>query len=479
MVFSTFLDVRGLRLETWKPRKFVLKGSILRSYVDDPSRGDHERGAYLVDADTFVTIIDDFKDEARAKIRHTHVFRLLTKNLNDGQMTTRLTVSARSEEAFIAWVKVIGDCSHADELKNPRRNRSDRNYYGTDIRAHLNIYYRKENGERSRSGKNKCDGSDFICFHDDSIIAPKILRSKPSFKITFNNSVSQQSKDIQQRKIEKGEAMPTKQRVGSFYKTQRSRKEREEYEIKETLVKVEKKKKNNLVNPPFYPSDSRGLSQMYAPLVNIKPIKRPATPAVISMSPRTNSPRTGSPRAGSPRTPLRRSTSMGGNVSSEKSAYCSDAHDINRSLRSLLSEEGDVGDEGEEVITDDVLDVDVDYDMDDDMDDVMSPSERESDTVEKRGSYFTLICTSRAFPEAGEKDFVHWVRWPYIVLPSPALPCLALSCIALSCFVSSCLALSCLNLPCLFLPCLALPNVTLFQFLLFSSKLSCPVLYFL
>ena len=457
MVFSTLLDVRGLRLETWKPRKFVLKGSILRSYVDDPNRGDHERGAYLVDADTFVTIIDDFKDEARAKIRHTHVFQLLTKNLNDGHMTTRLTVSARSEEAFITWVKVIGDCSHADELKNPRRSRTDRNYYGTDVRAHLNIYYRKENGERSRSGKNKSEGSDFICFHDDSIIAPKILRSKPSFKITFNNSVSQQSKDIQQRKIEKGESMPTKERVGSFYKTQRTRKEREEYEIKETLVKVEKKKKNNLVNPPFYPSDSRGLSQMYAPLINIKPIKRPATPAVISMSPRTNSPRTGSPRAGSPRTPLRRSTSMGGNISSEKSAYCSDIHDVSRSLRSVLSQEGegDVGDEGEEVITDDVLDVDADYDMDDDMNDVMSPSERESDAVEKRGSYFTLICTSRAFPEAGEKDFVHWVRAPCLILPYLALSCLILP-----------LALSCL-LPYLAFPCIAFPGVTLFQFLSF------------
>ena len=479
MVFSTFLDVRGLRLETWKPRKFVLKGSILRSYVDDPNRGDHERGAYLVDADTFVTIIDDFKDEARAKIRHTHVFQLLTKNLNDGHMTTRLTVSARSEEAFITWVKVIGDCSHADELKNPRRSRTDRNYYGTDVRAHLNIYYRKENGERSRSGKNKSDGSDFICFHDDSIIAPKILRSKPSFKITFNNSVSQQSKDIQERKIEKGESLPTKERVGSFYKIQRSRKEREEYEIKETLVKVEKKKKNNLVNPPFYPSDSRGLSQMYAPLINIKPIKRPATPAVISMSPRTSSPKTGSPRAGSPRTPLRRSTSMGGNVtsiSSEKSAYCSDFHDVNRSLRSVLSQEGegDVGDEGEEVITDDVLDVDVDYDMEDDMNDVMSPSERESDAVEKRGSYFTLICTSRSFPEAGEKDFVHWVCTHYLALPCLALPCLAYPCISSPCLILPSLALSCLPLPYL-----ALPAVTHFQLLLFALKLFCPFMYFL
>ena len=414
MVFSTFLDVRGLRLETWKPRKFVLRGSVLRSYVDDPNRGNHERGAYLVDADSFVTIIDDFQDEARAKIRHTNVFQLFTKNLNDGQMTTRLTVSARSEESFITWVKVIGDCSHADELKNPSKStRSNKNYYGNDVRAHLNICYRNKNGERSRSGKNKTDGSDFIHFQDDSIIAPRILRSKPSFKITFNNSVTQRSKDIQQRKVDRGDVTPTKERVGSFYKTQKTRKEIEEYEIKETLVKIEKKKKNNLVNPPFYPSDSRGLVQMYAPLVNIKPIKRVAAPAVVS-----GSPRTGSPRAGSPRTPLIRSASTGGNISSEKSANGSDIRELSKNLRSVLSEEGDVGDEGEEVIPDHGLDVDLDYNMEEDMEDGMSPSERVSDAEEKRASFFTLICTSRAFPEAGDKDFVHWVRSPCLVSSS-------------------------------------------------------------
>ena len=414
MVFSTFLDVRGLRLETWKPRRFVLKGSVLRSYVDDPSRGDHERGAYLVDADTFVTVIDNFQDEARAKIRHTHVFQLMTKNLNDGYMTTRLTVSARSEEAFITWVKLIGDCSYADELKNPRKNSSDKNYYGSDARAHLIILFKNENGERSRSGKNKSDGAEFIHFHDDSIIAPKILRSKPSFKITFNNSVSQRSKDIQQRKINRGEISPTKERVGSFYRSPSMRKERDEYEIKETLVKVEKKKKNNLVNPPFYPSDSRGLAQMYAPLVNIKPIKRAAQPAVTSGgSPRNGSPRGGgSPRACSPssRTPLKRSASMGGNIDSEKSANCSDNREVDKSLRSVLSEEGDVGDEGEEIVPSDGLDIDLDDEIEDDMEDGKSPSERESDAEDYKASFFTLICTSRAFPEAGEKDFVHWVR---------------------------------------------------------------------
>ena len=101
---------------------------------------------------------------------------------------------------------------------------------------------------------------------------------------------------------------------------------------------------------------------------------------------------------------------MGGNISSEKSANCSDIRELGRNLRSVLSEEGDIGDEGEEAVPDDELNIDLDYDMEEDMEDGKSPSERENDAEEKKASFFTIICTSRTFPEAGEKDFVHWVR---------------------------------------------------------------------
>lgn len=383
MVFCTYLDVRGLRLETWKPRKFVLNGSVLRSYVDDPSRGHQERGAYLVDADTFVTVIHNFLDEPRAKERHTYVFSLLTKNMNDGYMTTRLTVSARDEDSFLRWLKVIRECVVADELRNPRQRKS-RNFYGTDSTAYLNICY--QNSDAQEGQERSIPAAEVMNnFHDDAILPPRIFQEKPEVKFSFNNRISYRAHQRQERKLQKDmNGENSKKHVLNFYQSNRGKKLEGEYEIKEYLLKVEKKKKNNLVKPPFYPPGTHGLPQMYRPVLSITPLKRGMTA----------------------KSPIRKTSELSGPV------YDRDGYRVG----DTLVEKGDDGDEGEEKAPqcdlNDLLSESFDIVEDD-----RTSSQRESDAEEMKSRFFTLITVSFSFTkDDGVSDFVHWVSHAHLII---------------------------------------------------------------
>lgn len=385
MVFCSHLDVRGLRLETWKPRKFVLNGSVLRSYVDDPCRGDHERGAYLVDVDTFVTVIHDFQDEPRAKEKHGNVFSLLVKNMNDGYMTTRLTISARDEETFFSCMKEISDCALADEMRNPQRRKS-RNYYGTDSTAHLNIFYRNNSAEKDQKRPSSAADSLFVNFYDDAILSPRTLRETPEINCSFNNRISQRVEEQQERKMQQELTERNSSRdITNFRKLNRIRKSEDSYEIKELLLKVEQKKKNNLIRPPFYPPDTHGLPQMYRPILSIKAIRRIATA----------------------KNAIRKSISP---PEPPGSAYDKDGYRIG----GTPPEEGDEGDEGEERVPPSSLDDSLSFD---DVEDDRTLAQREWDAEENKSGFFSLIAASSDFSkDIDGSDFIHWVSFVHLLL---------------------------------------------------------------
>ena len=119
---SGFLHQKGWRSEAWKPRKFLLKGKILHCYL-----GDSERSAHLIDAESFVSVINrddkekmerleeskkgDKSDKQKIQDEHRFIFTVRTKNITTGYAKNNITLSAPNEHSLNSWLEALSECA--------------------------------------------------------------------------------------------------------------------------------------------------------------------------------------------------------------------------------------------------------------------------------------------------------------------------------------------------------------------------------
>lgn len=125
------LHQKGWRSEAWKPRKFVLKGKILICYLGDSMRSQH-----LIDAESFVSVVN--RDDRRGEIKergdkgdrgdrgdggpsrgtnsrhieeHRFIFTIRTKNITAGYSKNKITLSAPNEHSLNSWLEALSECA--------------------------------------------------------------------------------------------------------------------------------------------------------------------------------------------------------------------------------------------------------------------------------------------------------------------------------------------------------------------------------
>ena len=107
---SGLLFQKGWRSEAWKPRKFVLKGKKLYCYL-----GDSERSSYLIDNESFVTMIsngDDGKDvKGVGEDGHQYIFSVVTKNITTGYSMNKVVLSAPDDVALNSWIDALAEAA--------------------------------------------------------------------------------------------------------------------------------------------------------------------------------------------------------------------------------------------------------------------------------------------------------------------------------------------------------------------------------
>ena len=118
MEYSGFLDEKGWRADgSWKPRKFILKGKVLRSYSSGQLRS-----SYIIDAESFLTVIlpgvNDHGVKSLADDKHKYVFSVCTKIYDPAFRRSKLVLSAPDERTLNSWLKVLGECAFDGETVN-------------------------------------------------------------------------------------------------------------------------------------------------------------------------------------------------------------------------------------------------------------------------------------------------------------------------------------------------------------------------
>ena len=97
------------------PRKYVLRGKILHCYL-----GDSERSAYLIDAESFVTVIQNGAKEEGVKApsddAHKYIFSIRTKNRTMGYSVNNVTLSAPDENALNDWLEALSAAAFEGEV---------------------------------------------------------------------------------------------------------------------------------------------------------------------------------------------------------------------------------------------------------------------------------------------------------------------------------------------------------------------------
>ena len=152
MEFSGFLEEKGWRSDApWKPRRFSLKGRVLRSYV-----GDHERNSYIIDAESFISVIPPGVNENGTKSiadeYHKYVFSICTKSFAPAFSKNKIVLAAPNETSFNSWIKAFSESAFEGVTENipelwPNSFRNQRDLF--------NISF---------NGRNVSDGSAFSSF---------------------------------------------------------------------------------------------------------------------------------------------------------------------------------------------------------------------------------------------------------------------------------------------------------------------------
>lgn len=118
MDFSGFLEEKGWRSDApWKPRRFSLKGRVLRSYV-----GDQERSSHIIDAESFLSVISPGLHENGTKSyadeHHKYVFSICTKSFAPASSKNKIVLAAPNETSFNSWIKAFSECAFEGVTEN-------------------------------------------------------------------------------------------------------------------------------------------------------------------------------------------------------------------------------------------------------------------------------------------------------------------------------------------------------------------------
>ena len=176
---SGLLLQKGWRSEAWMPRKYVLRGKILHCYL-----GDSERSAYLIDAESFVTVIQNGAKEEGVKESsddaHKFIFSIRTKNRTMGYSVNNVTLSAPDENALNDWLEALSAAAFEGEVINiphiwPKKFRNQSNLF--------TISYNGRNVQNGNSFKSfQLEGPPFDTFvdkmHQVKEVSPLMSRLK-------------------------------------------------------------------------------------------------------------------------------------------------------------------------------------------------------------------------------------------------------------------------------------------------------------
>jgi PH domain len=146
MEFSGFLDEKGWRNDApWKPRRFSLKGRVLRSYV-----GDQERSSYIIDAESFLSVIPQGVNENGTKSladeNHKYVFSICTKSFAPAFAKNKIILSAPNETSFNSWIKAFSECAFEGVTENIPE------LWPNSFRNQVNLFDISFNGRRVNNG---------------------------------------------------------------------------------------------------------------------------------------------------------------------------------------------------------------------------------------------------------------------------------------------------------------------------------------
>lgn len=149
MEFSGLLEEKGWRNDaSWKPRRFTLKGKVLRSYV-----ANQERNSYIIDAESFLSVIHPGVNENGTKSfadeQHKYVFSICTKSFPPAFSKNKIVLAAPDETSFNSWIKVFSECAFEGVTENIPE------LWPNSFRNQINLF------SISFNGRNIYDGSTF------------------------------------------------------------------------------------------------------------------------------------------------------------------------------------------------------------------------------------------------------------------------------------------------------------------------------
>lgn len=160
---SGLLLQKGWRSEAWMSRRYILRGKILYCYL-----GNSERSAYLIDAESFATVIQNGAKDNGARgffdDAHKFIFTIRTKNRTTGYSMNNITLSAPDENALNDWLEALSAAAFEGQLtKFP-------NIWPKPFRNQVNIFTISYDGRNVNNGNSfksfQLEGPPFGTFSD-------------------------------------------------------------------------------------------------------------------------------------------------------------------------------------------------------------------------------------------------------------------------------------------------------------------------